>query len=966
MQSSSSSTFLAANGSSHVDFFITSTNLDQYLDQPFADHFVNLYSGAPLRGHVPVLMNIQSSPVTHRSMNEQKYKLKSMDWFNWTWDIEANLTTETIDSLNSDESVQELLDLIENTIKTSTSENCPTKCVSKHSKPYWTPELTILSEKLRFDLKSYLTRNTDSALAAYLSSKSSFEEARKIACQQFILRQTKNLNTSQANKFWKEFNRLFKPPSNQMVEALLSEDGSILTENEDIEKEMFSTFFQAKHIEANTSQFNDEFFHEINDLYNHIKSSDFQPCGDTLDRFPHSSLLYCPVTQWEVSETINGIKSLAASFDNQEMHQSMLKKLGSNAIYALSKLYTLCLRNGLWLWNDSKVVFLKKDGKSSYSKAGAYRPISISPYIGKLFERILAKRLELYLQKVGILDENQEGFSKGKNTVRYLHRLTAGIKGDIMKKLTVLCLFIDFEKAFDSVWKKGLVVKLWKAGVHGCYLKTLDSFLFGRSVCLLVNGFLGPKRSCQEYGLPQGSVLSPMLFKFFILDLEATCQEHQQITIFKFADDGTVKVVGRDVEECLFYLNLAMDGISQWTSCWRMVINCDVNKTEVICFNSYNDTAVPSSFNLGGKEIKLTDQTKVLGVILDEKLSYKQHSKSVYNKLIYQWVSLSRYANRNWGMCQTVMVRITKTILFSSLFYGSTVWMNNSTNMGDINKLWYRVSKAAVGAVFNTHGAILEVILGVPPLQIMQRIIAVKHYLKALSDTDDIHFRFIKNQVLEGNPRILCHLRDVQKFLSWKADSFSNEIEPGDLTTLAQRNLGSVLQLSQKTLKYTKGMMQQFTELLWQDCLNNRLMTEGWSTIPNVSCNPLPIPLGTSREAEVLVMSLMYKNNLLNSFLFRVNRDLWRSPLCPCGLEEQTSVHLLTNCSMVDATLNAEAKRIMCLCNNIGTLIDPVFDLNCAIINCSRDSNFINLCIRVVESEDLNLRQKINLQRSIV
>ena len=226
------------------------------------------------------------------------------------------------------------------------------------------------------------------------------------------------------------------------------------------------------------------------------------------------------------------------------------------------------------------------------------------------------------------------------------------------------------------------------------------------------------------------------------------------------------------------------------------------------------------------------------------------------------------YANRNWGMCQAVLVRITKTMLFSSLFYGSTVWMNNSSNMVEINKLWYRVSKAAVGAVFNTHGAILEVILGVPPLQIMQRIIAIKHYLKALSDIDDIDFRFIKDQVIEGNPRVLCHLRDVQKFLSWKAENFIVEIEPSDLKTLTQRNLGSLLQLSQKTLKYTKGMMQGFTELLWQDSLNNRLMLEGWSAIPTVSCNPLPIPLGTSREAEVLVMSLMYKNNLLNSFFW--------------------------------------------------------------------------------------------------
>ena len=89
------------------------------------------------------------------------------------------------------------------------------------------------------------------------------------------------------------------------------------------------------------------------------------------------------------------------------------------------------------------------------------------------------------------------------------------------------------------VWKKGLVVKFWRAGVHGCYLKTIDNFLFGRTVCLLINGFLGPVRNRLDYGLPQGSVLSPILFKFF-------CSVYEQISVLKFADDGTVKVVGRD------------------------------------------------------------------------------------------------------------------------------------------------------------------------------------------------------------------------------------------------------------------------------------------------------------------------------------------------------------------------------------------------------------------------------------
>ena len=171
------------------------------------------------------------------------------------------------------------------------------------------------------------------------------------------------------------------------------------------------------------------------------------------------------------------------------------------------------------------------------------------------------------------------------------------------------------------------------------------------------------------------------------------------------------------------------------------------------------------------------------------------------------------------------------------------------------------------------------------------------------------------------------------------------------------------MQFSKKTLRYTKGMIQLFTEILWQDSLNNHLMMEGWSTIPIVSCNTLPIPLGTSREVEVLVMSLMYKNNLLNSFLFDVNRDVWSSPLCPCGIEEQTSVHLLTNCSLVEDSLNVEAKRIMCLCNNLGNVLEPMYDPNCAILNCSRDLNFINLCAEVVKTEDLNLRKRINLPR---
>ncbi len=151
--------------------------------------------------------------------------------------------------------------------------------------------------------------------------------------------------------------------------------------------------------------------------------------------------------------------------------------------------------------------------------------------------------------------------------------------------------------------------------------------------------------------------------------------------------------------------------------------------------------------------------------------------------------------------------------------------------MTDINKLWYRVSKSAVGAVFNVQGAILEVILGVPPLQTMGRVISIKLYLKVLHDSDDIHFDFVRTQLYEMNPTVLCHLRDVQKFLIWKIEHFSTEAQAFELSDIAQRNLDQILLLPQKTYKYTKGMIQQFTELLWQESIQNLLMTQGQTLI---------------------------------------------------------------------------------------------------------------------------------------
>ena len=223
----------------------------------------------------------------------------------------------------------------------------------------------------------YLSRNTDDNFKAYQAAKQDFEETRKKECQRFILDKTKSLNTAQSTQFWKHFNRMFKPVQDQQVDSLIDKSGKLLTDNKDIEEELFSTFFTGKHITDNEDSFDDKFYEEVCLLYETIKQQGFK---SSYNKASGCGILNDPITIDEVIMAIKSNKTTAQSFDNHMFHPSMFSNLGPNAIYALLSLFINCQNIGKWVWNDANVIFFKKDGKISYYDSGAYRPISITSY----------------------------------------------------------------------------------------------------------------------------------------------------------------------------------------------------------------------------------------------------------------------------------------------------------------------------------------------------------------------------------------------------------------------------------------------------------------------------------------------------------------------------------------------------------------------------------------------------------
>ena len=943
-----SRTFLCANGGSYIDFSIISNNIVESVNSCKTDEGVELFSGAPTRGHIPVITELKINQPNAAEVTE-KLDITKMNWEGWTQSIENSIETNK-GRLEAEVNPYSLWNQLNGIITAATDKYGETKKCCQHSKPYWTSSLTTLSKQLQTARKCYIKRNTESNLSILNRSKEAFDKERKQACQEFLINKARKLNSVQSQRFWKEFQKIFQKKSVQKIDPLDDGNNGLMTDPQEIESCLFSVFFEGKHLI--NGNFDDVFYQEVNNLYEEIihEETSEDPVED----------LYNLNRNVTSDEIMKAIKSTGKSLDNYNFHPKMFHNLGNKAITTLQKLFNLCLTKQQWVWEAAEVIFLRKSGKESYSKPGSYRPICITAYIGKLLETIIAIRIELLLASKNYTDPDQEGFSKCKNTIRYLNRLHLGIKVDRENYLTVLCLFVDFEKAFDSVWKKGLIMKLHNIGVKGNVLKLIDNFLFSRKVSLNINGKLGDSRQCSEYGLPQGSVLSPVLFKLYVSDFLADLNGRCDIVLYKFADDGTIKITSENSQTCIDTMEHVLKCLQAWTKKWRMKINCDKNKTEVICFNTVerNRDVIPKQFKIGDKVIYRVAQTKVLGLLIDEDLTYNSHSQEVLKSLHAIWSTLCKYSSRHWGFSQNVMLYLVKALFVSKLSYAGHIWINKE-NLKEINKLWYHVLKSITGAVLNISQNLAEVILGIPPILMQAKINCIKHFLKlnVKPVPHDRYTEFLSTTHNDPNIRstsLDIKFKDVFQFLKWKTNEYKSHFTNMEIVIINTNLYGSFFELSPKASSYTQKMMNLYTEsVLWKMTLKTQFQLEGYHNYPMPSCSKLPIPSSTNRITEVLVMSMLYKNNLLNSSLYRLGKV--PSPLCSlCATEEQTADHILFRCSKVDEDLRQSAWTNYRLANDLSDGEDTAVDF-IGLVNTSRDKNFIMSCMNIVSSIDLNV-----------
>lgn len=346
-----------------------------------------------------------------------------------------------------------------------------------------------------------------------------------------------------------------------------------------------------------------------------------------------NSIYLTPVTETDVIKTICNLNNTkSAGYDN--ISTNILKLCKSYICFPLCHIINNSFSQGVFpeRLKLSIVKPLFKKGESS--EMSNYRPITLVPVLSKIIEKMFHSKLSSFLNINKIICTNQFGFQKGMSTTLACFEIIKTVTESLNEKIPIAALLLDMTKAFDFVCHDTLLIKLERYGVRGVVLNWIKTYLKNRFQCTSISKFVKNRNvTCNSQyranvcGVPQGSILGPLLFITYINDLP-------NITSFKsilFADDTTFLIQEKNHIELNNQINIILDKAIGWLKLNNLNINLD--KTEVIKFETYNSEKLKLDIRYDGKIVKESDYGKFLGITIDKFCNWKEHIGQLCDKL---------------------------------------------------------------------------------------------------------------------------------------------------------------------------------------------------------------------------------------------------------------------------------------------------------------------------------------------
>lgn len=387
---------------------------------------------------------------------------------------------------------------------------------------------------------------------------------------------------------------------------------------------------------------------------------------NTTNHTTSSTTLNDLISYDEVTKTIKSLKTGKASSIDM-ISNEIIRSLDINNVMFLTKLFNLCLDSGSYPWNVSIISPLHKKG--SKDNPDNYRAIAVSSVIGKLFSTILLDRLIKFRDDNCPDPPNQLGFTKKAQT--YDHILTMQTIAAKYKKLhnNVYAVFVDFKKAFDSVCRQALFLKLANKGVTGKFYDVLRSMYSNSVAHIKLSGYLSRQIDIRK-GTEQGHPLSPDLFKIFLSDLSdlldfQNCPHLSGLLVshLLWADD--LILLSLDPKTAQLQLNKLAEFCTEWG------IEINESKTKSVIFGK-SPNRIPI-LKLNGNPLEIVDSYCYLGIIIHKTGSMKEAKVSLRNKAMRSFFGLKRTVNRS-KLSFRALTTLFDSLIKPIVLYGAPIW----------------------------------------------------------------------------------------------------------------------------------------------------------------------------------------------------------------------------------------------------------------------------------------------------
>ena len=422
-----------------------------------------------------------------------------------------------------------------------------------------------------------------------------------------------NENANKPDKFWKTLKEIYPKQSTSNTSSFLI--GDVLTTDKSNIANGFCEYFSCV-----ASKLKEKAFVLRDVIWQ--RKVDRNPRLDTDTRFRFE-----PVTSAEVLGYVKQLKrKKATGIDN--LPPGFLKDVAINICNPLTFVINLSLATGSIPseLKCGKVTPIYKSGQKS--DFGNYRPITVLPAVSKVLEKCVRRQLVEYLESNNLLSDNQYGFRPNRSTESAATLLVDDIRKNIDDGLLTGAVFLDLSKAFDTLSHGILINKLERFGISGSDKQWFTDYLFGRMQTVQYNGAESETKPV-FCGVPQGSVLGPILFTMYFNDVPT-----RNCKILMFADDTVIYAAEKSQQSVASKLSEDLQLLSPWLENHELVLNLKKGKTEVMLFGTPARLKNLDDLNIkiNGVAVSNTRTYKYLGVNLDRSVTFCEHSTKTYKK----------------------------------------------------------------------------------------------------------------------------------------------------------------------------------------------------------------------------------------------------------------------------------------------------------------------------------------------